>query len=215
MRGKQHLLSSREKDVIRHSVCGQCKAEPIIENEEHCHPHRIIHGADGGLYTAANTVPRCPSCHDIEHGGDGTAPFIGAAREAGLKGNPKMWNDEVKERHRTATKKAMNCPEVRARHLVALALPERKARISASVKKVMAQPEMKAKHRAATRKALAHPQEKKRRSAAAKKAWKDPRTRARYCAAIKEAFGRPEMRVKMRRAAIKRSWIQRRKNACP
>lgn len=72
--------------AIRNSPCGQCKAIPILENGERCHPHRIIHGADGGKYTVDNVVPRCPSCHDIEHGGNGEAPFIGAARMGGCLG---------------------------------------------------------------------------------------------------------------------------------
>jgi len=38
-----------------------------------CHPQ---------LYVEGNVVPRCTPCHDLEHGGNGRIPFIGAASHA-------------------------------------------------------------------------------------------------------------------------------------
>ncbi len=87
-------LRYSEKEAIRNSPCGQCEAIPILENGERCHPHRIVHGADGGQYTEDNVVPRCYSCHDVEHGGDGTAPFLGACREGGLNRMAKLSSAE-------------------------------------------------------------------------------------------------------------------------
>ncbi len=91
------------KQRIRTSPCGMCGAIPIIENGERCHPHCIIPRCDGGQYVEGNVVPRCPSCHDVEHGGDGTAPFIGAARAAGRKGGrTSAIKRTVKEKSRYA-----------------------------------------------------------------------------------------------------------------
>ncbi len=206
MRGKQHLLSSREKDVIRHSACGQCKAEPIIENGEHCHPHRIIHGADGGLYTAANTVSRCPSCHDIEHGGDGTAPFIGAAREAGLIGGRKgglvrMAMLSMKERRVLA----QHAQRYSAGHNIKHTLKTRK-KISINTRKAMQHPKVR-KRMCCPRKR--HPQKslehRAKISAAVKRAWTKPHTRLRFLANLTQ---------EKREEAAKRGWIKRRKSSC-
>ena len=73
-------MTESEKRAMRRASCRRCGAAPP------CHVHRIIPGSRGGIYVQGNVEPRCPSCHDLEHGGNGTAPFIGAAREAGKVG---------------------------------------------------------------------------------------------------------------------------------
>lgn len=78
------LLTRREKETIRNSPCGRCGKRPPFSDGSRCHPHRIIPGCVGGRYTKENTTPRCPECHDIEHGGTGEAPFIGAAHQRGV-----------------------------------------------------------------------------------------------------------------------------------
>lgn len=73
-------------EAIRNAPCGRCGAVPPFTDGSRCHPHRVVPGSAGGQYIAGNAVPRCPSCHDIEHGGEGTSPFIGAARVGGRAG---------------------------------------------------------------------------------------------------------------------------------
>lgn len=75
-----------DKRAIRNLPCGRCGGVPPFADGSRCHPHRLVPGCEGGEYTEGNVVPRCPSCHDIEHGGDGTAPFIGAAKIGGAIG---------------------------------------------------------------------------------------------------------------------------------
>jgi len=132
----QHLLTRAEKEIIRRSPCGVCGAIPILEKGELCEPHRIVHGCNGGLYTRDNAVPRCPSCHDVEHGGDGTAPFVGAARAS----TRKSWQDPKKRIQRCkAIKKALNNPKIKARHIAANKkvhnLPDVRLRKSEAAKK--------------------------------------------------------------------------------
>lgn len=93
------ILSHAEKEVIRNSPCGRCKRKPPFPDGSRCQPHRIIPGQQGGKYTKKNTVPRCNECHDIEHGGTGEAPFIGAATLGGKKGG-KIGGKRVWELHR-------------------------------------------------------------------------------------------------------------------
>lgn len=84
--GMGRALTRHELHEIRNSACGRCGSTPPLPDGSRCHPHRIVPGSEGGQYVEGNVVPRCPSCHDLEHGGDGTAPFIGAAQEGGRKG---------------------------------------------------------------------------------------------------------------------------------
>lgn len=78
------LLTASQKEAIRNMPCGNCGGVPPFPDGNRCHPHRVIPGSEGGQYTKANTVPRCPRCHDVEHGGEGAAPFTGASREGGF-----------------------------------------------------------------------------------------------------------------------------------
>lgn len=82
----QRELTHAEKNQIRNSRCGQCGEKPPFTDGSRCQPHRIVPGHQGGKYTRENTVSRCNKCHDIEHGGTGEAPFIGAARIGGKTG---------------------------------------------------------------------------------------------------------------------------------
>jgi len=79
-------LSKKELNQIRSSACVGCGRTPPFADNERCHAHRIISGKEGGEYVRGNVEARCPACHDIEHGGDGYAPFIGAASFGGRKG---------------------------------------------------------------------------------------------------------------------------------
>lgn len=79
-------MTRREKDVIRSMPCGRCGARPPFADGTRCQPHRLVPGSAGGKYVVGNVEPRCASCHDIEHGGTGAAPLIGAASDGGRKG---------------------------------------------------------------------------------------------------------------------------------
>ncbi len=97
----ERKLTGKEKETIRNSFCWRCGAVPPFADGSRCHPHRIIPGCDGGEYVVGNVVPRCPPCHDIEHGGTGNPPLIGAASialpqhrrvEVGRKGARALWD---------------------------------------------------------------------------------------------------------------------------
>lgn len=81
------VLTREEKAAMRALPCGRCgKAPPFPQwGGQRCHVHRVVPGWKGGLYTKENATPRCPGCHDIEHGGDGSAPLLGHIRPAGWK----------------------------------------------------------------------------------------------------------------------------------
>jgi general stress protein YciG len=111
-------MTRREKDSIRAMPCGTCGAEPPFHDGSRCHPHRIIPGSLGGQYVIDNVVPRCSACHDIEHGGTGVAPFIGAARRAGRARQAQLTPAERSEfgrRYGAANLRKHHDPETQSR----------------------------------------------------------------------------------------------------
>ncbi len=99
-------MTEAEKRLIRRLPCSQCGAIPPFADGSLCQPHRLLPGSQGGEYVADNVVPLCAACHDRVHGGNGEAPFLGAARQGGLKAVPFLlrWKhdhpDKVKEHAR-------------------------------------------------------------------------------------------------------------------
>ena len=191
------LLTRAEKIAIRKAPCGECGAKPIIVNGEQCYPHRIIHRADGGEYTIDNVVPRCPSCHDVEHGGDGTAPFIGACRTGGLIGGRNAAIAKVQRRPAVHAK-------LKEKALLSWKDPARRTRSSAALKQAWT-PERKAKARKAKGAFI------KIIRVGLLKHWSNPEARKRMAVITKEAMSRPAVKAR-HRAAVLRSW-QKRKEA--
>jgi hypothetical protein len=87
------LLTERQKDAIRDSPCGKCRASPPFADGSRCQTHRIVPSREGGQYTKENTVPRCPTCHALEpgHGGRGLILLPMSKRcEAGKKAAERL-----------------------------------------------------------------------------------------------------------------------------
>ena len=132
-----------------------------------------------------------------------------------------MNRPEVKEKQRTALKKAlsspearakrsaiaketMNKPEFKARHKEAMNRPEVKAKLIATLKKTLNSPEARAKKSAAAKEAMNRPEVRAKLSAALKKALSSPEARAKRSAIAKETTNKPEVRAKMCAAAKER-----------
>jgi hypothetical protein len=99
------LLTRIEKEAIRNSPCGGCGAAPPFQQwgGARCHPHRIKPGSKGGQYTKRNTTPRCPRCHDLEHGGSGTEPFSGCLIERARLGGRRAAEKRGSGWHHSST----------------------------------------------------------------------------------------------------------------
>jgi len=127
--------------------------------------------------------------------------------EKTLAGRSKtMYSPEYKRRLSVSIKAAVNRPEVRARHLAAMATPEYKAKQAAAQAKVdhravQNRPEVKAKHAASIKVANANPEYLAARSAGAKASWKDPVSRRNKCDGMRRAHAR-KRRARRNRIAM-------------
>jgi hypothetical protein len=58
---RRGLSGFRDIERSKCVICGWDKAE--------CDRHRIVFGADGGLYVEGNVISVCPNCHRLIHRG--------------------------------------------------------------------------------------------------------------------------------------------------